>query len=260
MLEPKLLNEIQIENAVIPRSADIVAQPFSEWVRTKKAGIKVRVEELSGPECERRIEASLRGMTSLGWEELCESVNENGFRFTVSNFVSEWSIQTYFDECGVEKWDADFQRCGHAHSIGVLENVIDEKRLQIHFQDSVIFIMKRATEHTLSVGHPRMSADCCRAEPLAEAPWKETTLLILVHEICPVGILNEEIGIETAKKFSGAAEIGCLMGVARVSTAHSRRNEAAVEESRRCGERREQRKIEGSRQKVRHRRRRKERR
>ena len=44
---------------------------------------------------------------------------------------------------------------------------------------------------------------------------EKLTLLILVQEICPVGVLDEEIRIETAEKFLGAPEIRSLMGVAQ---------------------------------------------
>jgi len=143
MLEPKPLDKAQIEDSIVPGCADIVAQPFSERVGSVEAGVEVRIEKLSSPERERRIESTLGCSAGLRREEFLERVNENSLRFTVSNFVCEWRIQNYFDESSIEKRDADLKRSGHAHSIGVLENVIDQEGLQIHFQDAVVFIVQK---------------------------------------------------------------------------------------------------------------------
>ena len=66
MLEPQLLDEIGIKDSIVPGRADIVAQSFSERVGCVETGFKVRIEELSSPERQRRIEASLGSMASFG--------------------------------------------------------------------------------------------------------------------------------------------------------------------------------------------------
>src|SRR5580704_2595671 len=89
MLESKLLEKIQIEDSIVPGCADILAQSLPEWVSSIETGVEVRIEKLSGPKRERRIEAAFGGIESFWGEEFFERVNENGFGFTVSNFVCE---------------------------------------------------------------------------------------------------------------------------------------------------------------------------
>jgi len=143
MLDPKSLDKTQIEDSIVPGCADIVAQSFSEWMSSVETGVEVRIEKLSSPERKRRIESTLGGIADLGREEFFERVNENGLRFTVPNFVCERRIQNYFDESSIEKRDANLERSGHTHAIGVLENVIDQEGLKVHFEDAVVFIVQR---------------------------------------------------------------------------------------------------------------------
>src|SRR5271170_987248 len=117
VLEPKLLDKIQIEDSIVPGCADIVAQSFSERMGCVETGVEVRIEKLSSPERKRRIESTLGSIAGLRREKFLERVNENGLQFTVSNFVCERRIQNYFDESSIEKRDANLKRGGHAHSI-----------------------------------------------------------------------------------------------------------------------------------------------
>ena len=92
MLEAKLLDKTQIEDSIVPGCADIVAQSFSERVGCVETGVEVRIEKLSSPERKRRIESTLGGTAGLRREEFLKRVNQNGLRFTVSDFVCERRI------------------------------------------------------------------------------------------------------------------------------------------------------------------------
>ena len=72
MLQAKLLQKIQIEYSVVPGSADIFAQSRSQWMRVVETGLKVRIEQVPGPQCERGIEASFGGIARFEREEFFE--------------------------------------------------------------------------------------------------------------------------------------------------------------------------------------------
>src|SRR5580704_1117663 len=75
MLEPKLLDKIQVEDAVSPSGADIVAQSFSERVGSVRARVKIGIEQVSGPKRERSVKATLGSMASFAWEKFLECIH-----------------------------------------------------------------------------------------------------------------------------------------------------------------------------------------
>src|ERR1700691_5282683 len=143
MLIPQALNKSEVQNSVSPRCSDILAELLLQGIRTAAGGIEVRIEKSLVPLPKRRVEATLGSIARFGREEFAEGIDRYASRFAIPNLVGKRGVEAHLYECRIEERYANFQSGSHAHAIGIVKNVVDEKGIQIHFQNTIVLLRQR---------------------------------------------------------------------------------------------------------------------